>query len=57
MSVLVRTGVFRGGTNSDSDPAAIVVADVEEAVAAGLHRTRSHRRAPGSSLRARCLHC
>ena len=39
----VRTGVFSGpaGTNSDSDPAHLVVEDVEEAVAAGLHRARS----------------
>lgn len=43
VSVLVRTGVFRGGKNSDTDPAQIVVNDVEAAVEAGLHRTRSLR--------------
>lgn len=43
VSVLVRTGVFRGGKNSDTDPAQIVVDDVEAAVEAGLHRTRSLR--------------
>lgn len=43
VSVLVRTGVFRGpsGGNSASDPAHIVVEDVEAAVVAGLHHTRN----------------
>lgn len=39
----VRTGVFRGGANSETDPANIVVDDVEAAVAAGLHAARSMR--------------
>lgn len=43
VSVLVRTGVFRGGVNDRRDPAAVVVADVEQAVEAGFHRTRSHK--------------
>ncbi len=43
VSTLVRTGVFRGGANSTSDPAQIVVEDVEAAVDAGLHRARSQK--------------
>ena len=39
----VRTGVFRGGGNSETDPAQIVVDDVEAAVEAGLHKARSMR--------------
>lgn len=39
----VRTGVFRGGANSETDPAQIVVDDVEAAVTAGLHCARSMR--------------
>jgi ribonucleotide monophosphatase NagD (HAD superfamily) len=40
VSVLVRTGVFQGGANSRSDPAALVVDDVDAAVTAALHRSR-----------------
>lgn len=44
VSVLVRTGVFQSdAANCSRDPAHLVVPDVEAAVAAGLHRTRSHR--------------
>lgn len=43
VSVLVRTGVFREGGNSCSDPAHVVVSDVLAAVQAGLHRARSSR--------------
>ena len=42
-SVLVRTGVFRGGHNSPTDPARIVVDDVLGAVQAALHRARGAR--------------
>lgn len=44
VSVLVRTGVFQGpGPNCDIDTARIAVDDVADAVAAGLHRSRSSR--------------
>ncbi|KAG2447091.1 hypothetical protein HYH02_007840 [Chlamydomonas schloesseri] len=44
VSVLVRTGVFQGpGPNCDIDTARIAVDDVEAAVEAALHHTRSLR--------------
>jgi hypothetical protein len=43
VSVLVKTGVFSGGGNSPSDPAAIVVDDVDAAVTAAHHYVRSMR--------------
>ena len=44
VSILVKTGVFRGpGANSDSDPADIVVDHVADAVQAALHRNRYTR--------------
>lgn len=45
VSVLVHTGVFRpseGVSNCQRDPARIVVADVDAAVRAALHRQREH---------------
>lgn len=39
--MLVRTGVFQGGSNSMVHPADLVVEDVEAAVEAALHRARS----------------
>uniref|UniRef100_A0A061RP60 Had hydrolase n=1 Tax=Tetraselmis sp. GSL018 TaxID=582737 RepID=A0A061RP60_9CHLO len=38
-SVLVRTGVFQEGANSDTDPADIVASDVSEAVSMALKRS------------------
>jgi hypothetical protein len=44
VSVLVRTGVFRGpGDNCERDPAHLVVDDVDAAVDAALHRARSQK--------------
>ena len=42
VSILVRTGIFQGG-NSSRHPADIVVDDVQQAVEAGLHRSRSEK--------------
>lgn len=40
VSVLVRTGVFEGEGNSNTDPAHVVVDDVAAAVDAAMHRAR-----------------
>jgi len=43
VSILVRTGVWRGEDNCTVDPAHIVVDNVKAAVEAALHHSRSVR--------------